>query len=298
MKTSVKYGTRYEDNTGENANLCQLVDFGSDPYSNKLAAQNILSYRKFKTRCLRAGYRLPFHKAVEYFAMQRCSILHDGVFGYLGLTNSRIQIDYTMPILDLFVATLADWLVSAGFVRQDLTGSTGIRIGCGIAAANDITVVLLAFGLDPCEPIVQLLFGEVTKFFAPGFEEGLTKNATLRWWCLSRYGSNQDFFNAFTNVENNFGLKYTESWVLKSFTFIASEMHVFEGVQNKVVARQKELKEEDAMMSAPGESEKSKTYTQWAAHARAISEQIWRRFIDSGEDAEGDMYEESWIETA
>lgn len=298
MKTSVKYDRRSEDNTGGKTNLCQLMDFGSDPYSNELAAQNILSYRQFKSRCLRAGHRLPFHKAVEYFAMQRCSIPHDGVFGYLGLTNSRIQIDYTMPILDLFVATLADWLLSAGFIRQDLTGFPSTRIVSEIAAANDITVVLLAFGFDPCKPIVHLLFREVTKFFAPGFEESLTKNATLRWWCLSRYGSNQDFFNAFTNVENSFGLKYIESWVLKSFTFIASEMHVFEGVKNRVSARLEELKEEDAMMFAPGESEESKTYSQWAAHARAISEQICRRFMESGEDVEADMNDESWIETS
>lgn len=43
-----------------------------------------------------------------------------------------------------------------------------------------------------------------------------------------------------------------------------------------------------AFISAPGESGDSKTYSQLAAHVRAISEQIRQRFMESGEDTEGD----------
>jgi hypothetical protein len=42
------------------------------------------------------------------------------------------------------------------------------------------------------------------------------------------------------------------------------------------------------------QSGESRKYSEWVAHAKAISEQIWLRFQESGEDAEGDMDEESW----
>jgi hypothetical protein len=100
---------------------------------------------------LRAGYRLPFHEAVGLFSMQRCGRPHDKVFGYLGLTNSRIQVDYSLSILELFVTTLADYLLSTGLITEQLKPKQFIR-QLGGAAASDLLAPFLAFELDPFDP--------------------------------------------------------------------------------------------------------------------------------------------------
>lgn len=56
----------------------------------------------------------------------------------------------------------------------------------------------------------------------------------------------------------------------------------------KLSIRQKELSREDAVFAA-AESGESKRYSEWAVHARAISEQMWQIFQASGEDADGDL---------
>lgn len=83
-------------------------------------AMNILSYRLFETDSLRAGHHLPFHKVFDFFSMQRCGRPHDKVFGYLGLTNSRVRVNYFLSIIGLFLDSLADYLMSAGFMTEDL----------------------------------------------------------------------------------------------------------------------------------------------------------------------------------
>lgn len=285
--------TRHKDRTGSDANSYQFWQFGFAPTVNKNAALNILYYRYFKTQSLRAGKRLPFHKAVDSFARQRCGRPHDKVFAYLGLTNSRIQIDYSTPILDLFVATLADCLLSAGFITGHVTRLRVFRGLFGLRN-NHLVAPLLAFGLSPCEPVVQLLIREVTKFFAPGFGGGYAKFATLIWWVLDYVQVRIQDIEILFNREHEFELEYIGSTCAKFFKSMASGTRAGLAMQKEIAERLKALEKEDAVMSAPGESGESKTYSQWAAHARTISEQIWQRFIESGEDAEGEMDHESW----
>lgn len=280
------------------ANLYQIWQNGTEPYANTITAENILSYRHFKTKSLRAGNHLPFHKAVEFFALQRCGTPHDMVFGYLGLTNSHIQIDYSMPILDLFVATLANWFLSAGFIRQDLTGFRGFRIASRFIAENNVTAPLQAFRLDPCEPLVQLLFNEVTKFFLPDFAEGVTHVATMEWFFLHRYRGSTHLDEKVFDGERKSKLNHIITRCIKFVKFMRNEVRVTSAKEEGIVALQVALEEKDAVMSATGESDRPKTYSEWAAHARAISEQIWQRFVEAGaegEGGEGDMNDESSI---
>jgi hypothetical protein len=53
------------------------------------------------------------------------------------------------------------------------------------------------------------------------------------------------------------------------------------------------LAHEDAVLTY-AESGETKTQSEWATHARAISNQMWQRFQESGEDAEGELKDESW----
>lgn len=228
--------------------------------------------------------------------MQRCGRPHDVVYGYLGLTNSRIQVDYSIPILDLFVATLADYLLSAGLITEHLTRWQYLRNRASTARANDLIAPLLAFGFNPCEPVVHLLVREVTKFFAPGFEVGLTSVATGAWFTFNRLEvSTQDIRAFLIDSEHKSGLKYIGSLGVKFVKLAASEMSACAAMAEELKVRLKTLEEEDAVMSAPGESNESRKYSQWVAHAREISEQVWQRFLESGEDSEGGLDDdESW----
>ena len=103
--------------------------------------------------------------------MQRCSRPHDKVFGYLGLTNSWIPVDYTVPVLDLFVFSLADYFLSVGCITENLVERPR-KAERQYERISPLSMVATfsAFGLDLFDPVVNLLFYEVTKFFAPGFE--------------------------------------------------------------------------------------------------------------------------------
>lgn len=219
------------------------------------------------------------------------------MFGYLGLTNSRIQVDYSLPILDLFVAALADYLLSAGFITEDLRPykkryelirTQATRINC-----NDMVAPLLAFDLDPSDPVVNLLLAEVVKFFALGIEEGIVSSIVTTWWFIQRSGIHMQDFQTFIDEEHKFEFKYIGSVCVRIIKFVASEGSTWYAWQKKMAARNKLLAEEDAELQA-GEGGESKKYSEWVAHARRISEQMWQRFQESGEE-EGDLEDnEAW----
>ena len=94
---------------------------GADPSTNRNNALMILSWRRFRSRDLRTGHHLPFHEAVDFFALQACSRHHDKVFGILGIASSPIRVDYSTSIMELFMASLADYFLSPGFVTEELT---------------------------------------------------------------------------------------------------------------------------------------------------------------------------------
>jgi hypothetical protein len=246
---------------------------------------------------LRADRHLPFYKAFDFFAMQRCGRLHDRVFGYLGLTNSRIQVDYSMPILDLFVATLADYLLSVGFITEDLTPIRRrlelMRTLSPITSANDLVAPVLAFGLDLYDPVVYLLLHEVVKFFAPGSEAGICSALMGAWHVLQLCKNREEDFQAFLNADRKFELRYIGSVCIKVVKLAVNEMIACRARLNSIAARQKALAQEDAVLTT-SEGTESRKYSDWVAHARMISDQMWRRFQESGEDVDGDMEDESW----
>jgi hypothetical protein len=258
---------------------------------------NILSYRRFETKSLRAGYHIPFHKALDFFSTQRCGRPHDRVFGYLGLTNSRIEVDYSMSILDLFVATLADYLLSVGFITQDFTPYRRrlelMRTHHAVLSANDLVAPAIAFGLNLFDPVVNLLFHEVVKFFVPGSEDGICNAAMCTWYTLQFFKNRGEEFEAFLAADHKFELRYIGSICLKMVKLAINEIGACTARVKDIAARQKAWSQEDATLIV-SEGTESRKYSEWVAHARTISDNMWQRFQESGEDTDGDMEDESW----
>lgn len=247
---------------------------------------------------LRSGTRLPFNRAFDFFALQRCSRPHDKVFGYLGLTNSRIRVDYSMPILDLFVATLADYLMSAGFITENLLKSRGQwKVAQGelpVAMANDLIAPFLVFELDPFDSVISLLFTEVVKFFAPGLHEGIYSTVVTTWWMLKRMGIYSSQLNEFLNSDDaRWEVKYIGCACIKFVKFAVAEGSTFWREYKDAVDGLKNLAKQDAILTTIDGSD-SRMYSEWVEYVRRISEEMWQRFQESGEDADGDMDDESW----
>lgn len=268
----------------------------ADPYTTKLTAINILSYRHFETKSLRTGNHLPFHRAFDFFSLQLCSDPHDKVFGYIGLTSCRIQVDYSMPILDLFVATLADYFLSVGLITEDLTPYRKrvqfIRKSMTITSGNNLIVPFLTFKLDPFDPLVYLVFIEVAKYFAPGYQEGIMVSALTTWWYLKR-SNYQQGIEDLVNADHKFELRYIGSVCVKFIKLVASDYSEFMKLHKATLEQHKQLSAKDDVLTTSASYE-SRKYSAWAAHARGISEQMWQRYQQSGEDAEGDLDDESW----
>lgn len=229
--------------------------------------------------------------------MQSCGRVHDKIFGYLGLTNSRIEIDYSLSILDLFTATLGDYLLSAGLITEDLTPIRRkidvCRIVGSVINAKGLIAPLRAFDLDPNDPVVDVLFYEVIKYFAPGYEDCLHDHAVVEW-----LHGQSDFHRRFRDTaggaDEPIELRQIGSILIKRF-----KLAYHEGLDNRPIlkalnVRRKALAEQDAVLTN-AENGESKKHSEWAAHARAISDQMWRRYQESGEDIDGDLDDESWI---
>jgi hypothetical protein len=270
---------------------------GTDAVAYRTKAVNILTFRRDQTRSLRAGNHLPFYKALEFFAMQRCCRPHDKVFGYLGLTNSRIPVDYSVSVLDLCVACLADYFLSAGLMTENLRQNRNVaKRQIPKLTAVGMVATFLAFDLDLFDPVVNLLFYEVAKFFAPGFEEYLYSMAMTSWTLVRNDVYDKKcirIIEAAVYSERS-TLITVGSFCFQAVKLLAQEFGPHLAKYKEISARQKALAQEDAVMTT-GEDGESRKYSEWVAHAKAITEQMWQRFQESGEDAEGDLDDdEAW----
>ncbi|KAI7499782.1 hypothetical protein KC367_g4146 [Hortaea werneckii] len=91
--------------------------------------------------------------AVNFTATYDCLLPHDHIFSIVGLTSSVIVVDYSMPMLELYLRTLAETLIDSS--RGPLTPK---------ASAIDFLIplhvfwgnLLLNLGLSPFDPLVAL----------------------------------------------------------------------------------------------------------------------------------------------
>jgi hypothetical protein len=190
-------------------------------------------------------------------------------------------------------------MLSAGFITDDLTPIRRrmdmMRGGNGsvVLKGNDIIAPILAFDLDLDDPVVYSLFYEVVKFFAPGMEEGVCAIAIVTCLGIQRWKGREEEFHDWLNGDHKFEFRYIGSVCIKVVKLVASEISAFKTYHKGIIARQKGYVQEDPVLTASDSSE-TKKYSEWVAHAREISEQMWERFQESGEDADGDMEDESW----
>jgi hypothetical protein len=190
-------------------------------------------------------------------------------------------------------------MLSAGFITDDLTPIRRrmdlMRGGNGsvVLKGNDIIAPILAFDLDLDDPVVYSLFYEVVKFFAPGMEEGVCAIAIAACLGIQRWKGREEEFHGWLNGDHKFEFRYIGSVCIKVVKLVASEICAFKTYHKEMIARQKGYVQEDPVLTASDGGE-TKKYSEWIAHAREISEQMWERFQESGEDADGDMEDESW----
>lgn len=87
---------------------------------------------------------------------------------------------------------------------------------------------------------MYLLVREVTKLFAPGFEEALTNHVTMVWLVLNRFEGRKQDFKALVNGEHKFDLEYIGT-VVKFVVFVLTQTSLFLANQMEIAARLKAL---------------------------------------------------------
>ena len=117
-----------------------------------------------------------------------------------------------VSILDLFTAILTDYLLSVGLITEDLTPirrrTEVMRTGWALGNANNLIAPLSASSLDLYDPVVNSMFYEVLKFFAPGFEENLLATTLSNWWYSCSSDAQDQKFEGFINDNDTFELGY------------------------------------------------------------------------------------------
>ena len=268
---------------------------GADPLTNRNNALQILSWRRFRSRALRAGHHLPFHKAVDFFALQACSRPHDKVFGILGIASSRIRVDYSTSIMELFMATLADYFLSLGFVTEDLTPIRRRKeLISKLPRENNLNAPFLAFGLDPLDPVVYLVTREIAEFFVPGRGDILSETAAHACW-VRFHRTPEEYHNQIVGDEPKFEVRYIASACVRVVKLLGNELRDCSARVKATRAHQQSLGCENAEIMAPDQGGgQTRKYSEWVSTARALSQTMWGRFQQSGEDVEGEMDDEAW----
>jgi hypothetical protein len=151
----------------------------------------------------------------------------------------------------------------------------------------------LAFNLDPLDPVPNLLLREVSEFFVPGFGDIVRSSAMYAWWERHTTEEFEQERNACFDDEYKYGLLHIGLVCFKMVKFIGRTLKIWRAILDETIERQKRLAQEDVVMTDAGSGE-SKTYSEWVAHARRLSEQMWQRFQESGQDGEGDLDDEPW----
>lgn len=192
------------------------------------------------------------------------------------------------------MATLADYLLSAGLNTDDHTPTQKrVQLARGhnvLSEASDLIAPLLAFDLDLYDAVVYLLFCQVVKYFAPGFEERLV-SATMESWWVFRHSTRPHHQAMWElDIRGFIGIgpvcvKYFKSW--------GSDRSACSAKSKELAARDRTLAEHNIILVEPT-SGVSRRYSEWAEHAKANCEKMWQRFQESGEDIDGELDEESW----
>lgn len=74
-------------------------------------AQTILSWKRQMQHRAR-GRHVPLYEALLGFGLQRCSVPHDSSYALIGLSRSRLKVNYAMPVGELRIRTLIDIVAS------------------------------------------------------------------------------------------------------------------------------------------------------------------------------------------
>ncbi|USW58438.1 hypothetical protein Slin15195_G117570 [Septoria linicola] len=219
-----------------------------------------------------------FHKAVDFFVTQECTRSYDKIFGILGLAKGRIEVDYTISVIDLFMATLADYSLSLGFLTDDWKGLRKrmglMKMTLNIKEEMNLIAPFMAFELDPFDPVVYLIIHEIAGFFVPGWGKELCREATQTWWYHCCPGDNiaTKTVDMITGSEPKLEFKYIAGIFVTGVKLLGSELSSYQAQDKAIRADQVSLKKDNAEMTAPTYDGDTKTHQQWVSLAWTISQ--------------------------
>lgn len=171
-----------------------------------------------------------------------------------------------------------------------------MKMTFNIKEEMNLIAPFMAFELDPFNPVVYLVIHEIAEFFVPGWGKELCREATQTWWYHCRPGPNMatKIVDMITGSEPKIEFKYIAAICVAGVKLLGSELSSYQAQDKATRTDQVSLKRGNAEMTAPTQDGETKTHQQWVSLARSISQNMWERYQDSGEDVDGDINDESW----
>jgi len=235
---------------------------------------------------------------MDLFSFQQCSRFHDKAFGILGITNSRLEVDYSRSIIELFMAALADYFLSLGFMTVKRGYWEVVHLIRNDNNDRRLLAPFAAFGLDPFDPVVYLVSHEISEFFAPSYAEALMDMASTTWslTCELSVDQERDRKDAIVGLieRDGTGLRKFVSVGIGFAKMVWSDQSIWSARKREAKELQSLMANENSVMMAPYQGGESKTYSEWVAMARTISTTMLERFLETGEDAAGELDDEAW----
>ncbi|KAH9845118.1 Ubiquitin-40S ribosomal protein S27a [Teratosphaeria destructans] len=133
--------------------------------------------------------RLSVTVVVADYAGQDCAVMHDKIFGLLGLTDSKLKPSYHMPLSELFIRVFIECLLEykasiPAKERKRMIASRHFDFDNNTVDDVPMThmygVLASAFSLDIKDPAFQLLTSIALK--CCGFRDSVAKDLTFWQW--------------------------------------------------------------------------------------------------------------------
>ncbi|PPJ54357.1 hypothetical protein CBER1_07119 [Cercospora berteroae] len=172
-------------------------DEGTLITNNTFQRRSLWHWYKRASEDLHVGRLLSFPDAFQNFSINNCSVIHDNVYALLGISICIVQPDCSLPLLDLYVSTLYQillslWSMKPAAVSSASKGSYDVLRGLGLdpmTLRKCGRVLFYAFQIQPFDELIFLATFLVVRRFASegGSSQAAMESLAAGWVYDSQY---------------------------------------------------------------------------------------------------------------
>lgn len=252
--------------------------------NNSFQCRSLWNWYTRANEDLHAERLLSFPDAFQNFSINNCSVIHDNVYALLGISVCIIQPDYSLPLLDLYVSTLYQillslWSMRPAAVSSASNGPNDVLRGLGLdptTLRKCGRVLIYAFQIQPFDELIFLATYLVVRRFTI---EGSTSDAAI--WSLS---ADWVYDSQYVRDGRKSGSILKKPWYLSENQALK---RINKGITKRVDSALdilRDVEQSDKAMTATSWSGsasdgRTKRVSEWVRRMDDICEQLWNRWL-------------------